>query len=84
MLFVDDFPVNNANTEKNDAYTVVNLRLGYEGHIGHWRVAPFVGLNNLTDEDYNGLVRLNALGGRFFEPAPGFNVYGGLRLAYNF
>jgi hypothetical protein len=29
-------------------------------------------------------VRLNAAGGRFFEPAPDFNVYGGLQMAYEF
>lgn len=33
---------------------------------------------------HNGLVRLNAQGNRFFEPAPGFNVYGGLVIGYEF
>lgn len=84
LLFVDDFFVNDANTQRNDAYTVVNLRLGYELPLGRGRLAPFVGLNNLTDEPYNGIVRLNALGGRFFEPAPGFNLHGGLLMAYEF
>lgn len=84
ILFVDDFFVDDANTEKNDAYTVLNLRTGYEWHIGRGRVSPFIGLNNLTDEKYNGIVRLNALGGRFFEPAPRFNIYGGVQMAYEF
>lgn len=84
VLFVDDFFVNDANTERNDAYTVLNLRIGYELQLGRGRVAPFIGLNNLTDEKYNGIVRLNALGGRFFEPAPTFNLYGGLLMAYEF
>lgn len=84
LLFVDDFFANDANTERNDAYTVLNLRMGYEMHLGHARVSPFVGLNNISDENYNGLVRLNALGRRFFEPAPDFNVYGGVVMAYEF
>jgi iron complex outermembrane receptor protein len=84
LLFVDDFFANDANTEHNDAYTVLNLRMGYEMHLGHARVSPFVGLNNISDENYNGLVRLNALGRRFFEPAPDFNVYGGVVMAYEF
>jgi len=84
LLFVDDFFANDANTERNDTYTVLNLRLGYETRFGRARISPFIGLNNLTDEHYNGLVRLNALGGRFFESAPDFNVYGGLVMAYEF
>jgi iron complex outermembrane receptor protein len=37
----------------------------------------------LFDEKYNSNVRINAFGGRFFEPAPDLNVYGGLNVAYN-
>ena len=39
---------------------------------------PFLGIQNLTDVAYAGAVRLNALGGRFFEPVPRLNVYGGV------
>jgi iron complex outermembrane recepter protein len=84
LLFVDDFFADDANTTRTNAYTVLNLRLGYEVRVGRGRIAPFVGFNNITDEDYNGLVRLNSLGGRFFEPAPGFNVYGGVTMTYEF
>ena len=84
MYFVDDFFVNDANTEKNDAYTVLNLRMGYEWTLGRGRISPFIGFNNITNEKYNGIVRLNALGGRFFEPAPTFNLYGGLQMTYEF
>lgn len=84
ILFVDNFFANDANTFQNEAYTVLNLRFGYETYLGNVRVAPFVGLNNLTDEHYNGLVRLNAAANRFFEPAPDFNAYGGLAMAYEF
>ena len=83
VLYVSDFFVNNANTEKNDAYTVANLRLGYEYLWGNWLIAPFLGVQNVFDEQYNGNVRINAFGGRFFEPAPELNVYGGLNVAYN-
>jgi iron complex outermembrane recepter protein len=44
-------------------------------------VAPFVGVQNLADASYAAVVRLNALGGRFYEPAPGINVYGGVTIA---
>jgi iron complex outermembrane recepter protein len=78
-FFVDGYFVNDANTAFTTSYALVNLRAGYEHHFGdHWTVAPFLGLNNLANVNYDGTVRLNALGGRFFEPAPGFNVYGGI------
>ena len=39
---------------------------------------------SMTDEDYKGLARINAVGGRYYEPAPVFNVYGGVVLSYAF
>lgn len=84
ILFIDEFFADDANTTRNDAYTVLNLRFGYDTYLGNIRFSPFIGLNNITDEHYNGLVRLNAAAGRFFEPAPDFNVYGGLAMAYEF
>ena len=84
LLNVDDFFVNNANTEKNDSYTVANLRAAYTFLRGGWEFSPFVGVKNLFDEEYNGNVRVNAFGGRFFEPAPERNLYGGITARYNF
>ncbi len=82
--FVGEFYVNNANSETNDAYTVSNLRLGYVGQFGNWEFSPFFGINNMFDESYNANVRINGFGGRYFEPAPGFNVYGGFSVGYMF
>ena len=74
---VDDYFVDDANTAHSRSYELVNLRMGMDYTIGRWTLSPFLGLNNLLDEDYDGTVRLNALGSRFFEPAPDFNVFGG-------
>jgi iron complex outermembrane receptor protein len=41
-----------------------------------------MGINNLFDKKYNGSVVPNALGERYFEPAPGRNWYAGLRINY--
>lgn len=84
LLYMSSFFVNNENTEKNESSTVANLRLGLEKNFNGWDIAPYFGIQNLFNEKYNDNVRINSLGGRFFEPAPTFNVYGGLRLAYNF
>jgi len=41
-------------------------------------------VSNLTDTLYNDNVRLNAGFGRYYEPAAGVQVQGGLGLAYRF
>lgn len=85
LFYADSFFVNDSNTEKNGNYVVSNLRIGYQKRLfRHWEISPFLGLNNIFDEKYNSSVRVNAAAGRFFEPAPGFNMYGGASLAYVF
>ncbi|PON17152.1 TonB-dependent receptor [Candidatus Entotheonella serta] len=83
ILYVSEFFVTDENDEQNDAYTVANVRLGYEYLWENWLFAPFLGVQNLFDEKYNSNVRINAFGGRFFEPAPELNVYGGINVAYH-
>ena len=78
------FQANDANTANNSAYWVSNFRMGHLFEYGHIGVEPFVGVYNLFDEGYNANVRLNAFGGRYFEPGPERNFYGGLRLRYDF
>jgi iron complex outermembrane receptor protein len=84
VLYVDRFYADDTNQNHNSSYTVINARLGYDWQLGRGRISPFVGLNNIGDEHYNGLVRLNAVGRRFYEPSPTFNVYGGVAIAYEF
>ncbi len=83
ILYVSDFFVTDENTEQNDSYVVANLRVGYEHFWENWLIAPFLGVQNLFDENYNSNARINAFGGRFFEPGPELNVYGGFTVAYN-
>lgn len=56
------------------------LRLGWEGDVGRMRVAPFLGVNNVFNHSYVGSVVINAARDRYYEPAPGRNVYVGLSL----
>ncbi len=84
ILYAGSFFANNANTVKIDSYTVANLRLGYIHETGGWEISPFVGLNNIFNEKYNDNIRINANFGRYFEPAPEFNAYGGITVRYNF
>lgn len=75
---------NNANTSANPAFTVANLRFGYKRETGSLLITPFFSINNLFDERYNANVRINAFGGRFFEAAPGRNLFGGVTVNYRY
>ena len=73
---------NNANSVKVSSYVVTSLRLSYEFRNGDWMVRPYVGINNLFDESYNSNIRINAFGGRYFEPAPEQNFYAGVTVRF--
>ena len=75
-----DFFADDANAVEEPAYFVLDLRMGFRKHIREWLVEPFAGVNNLLDTDYSANVRLNAWGGRHFEPAPGRHFYAGVRM----
>ena len=83
LLYVGEQFANNANTVEVDSYTVANLRVGFERAVGSTIVSPFLGINNLFDEDYNANIRLNAFGGRYFEPAPDQNIYAGVTVSFD-
>lgn len=82
--YVDELFADNANSVTSDAYTVANFRAGWTRHLGGWEITAFGGVNNVFDELYNNNVRINAFGGRYFEPAPERNHYAGLQVRYNF
>jgi iron complex outermembrane receptor protein len=84
LLYAGSFYADNANSVKTDHYTVSNLRAAYRWAEAQWEIEPFLGINNIFDEEYMSNVRLNASFGRYWEPAPERNFYGGLTARYNF
>jgi iron complex outermembrane receptor protein len=76
-LFSGNLYADNANTVSTDSYTVSNIRLAYEWLHDKWMIRPYIGINNIFDELYNSNVRINAFGGRYYEPAPDRNIYAG-------
>lgn len=82
LLYVGAFFADNANSVKTDSYLVANLRAGYRWSSQRWELQPFLGVNNLFDENYMGNIRINAAFGRYYEPAPQRNVYAGVELRY--
>jgi iron complex outermembrane receptor protein len=84
LQYAGAFYADNANSVESEAYTVANARIGWTRFVGSWEVTAFGGVNNVLDERYNSNVRINAFGGRYFEPAPERNYYGGVQVRYNF
>jgi iron complex outermembrane receptor protein len=73
----------NANSVSVSSYLVSSLRAGYEFTSGDWLLRPFIGINNLFDESYNSNIRINAFGGRYYEPAPDRNIYAGITVRFS-
>lgn len=84
LLHVGDFYADDANQTRIDSHDVANFRAGYLGESGNWEISPYIGVNNMFNEEYFSNVRINAFGGRFYEPAPERNLYAGITLRYNF
>ena len=62
------------------AWTAADIRLGWNGRLGDWSVAPFVAVQNLFDLAYVSSVVINAARGRYYEPAPGRSAYVGVEI----
>jgi iron complex outermembrane receptor protein len=84
LLYAGSFFADDANSVETGDYLVSNVRGGYRWQVDSWAIEPFVGINNLLDEDYMSNIRLNAAFGRYYEPAPGRNAYAGVLLSYRF
>ena len=84
LLYVGKFYADNANQVETDDYLVSNLRFGFRWQREKWSFEPFLGVNNLLDKQYMDNIRLNASFGRYYEPAPERNLYGGVLLRFDF
>jgi iron complex outermembrane receptor protein len=80
VRWVDAYAVNNSNTVSNWAFAVVDLRFEFARPVKGLHARPFFGLDNALNERYNASAIPNAVGGRYFEPAPGRTFYVGLAL----
>ncbi len=76
--------VDDQNSAAAPAYTVANLRFGYEQKAGSWALKEFLRVDNAADMKYAGSVIVNDGNGRFFEPAPGRNTLVGMTASYGF
>ncbi len=78
--YSSDVLVNDTLDARASDWWAATLRAGWDGAVGGLRLSPFVAMQNVFDEKYVGSVVINAALGRYYEPAPGRNVYFGLSL----
>jgi len=77
--FTDEIPLNDANTAYADAYSLLGARAGYRKLWKKFFLDTFFGIDNALDEQYSLGHELNAIGGRYFNPAPDRNYYFGIK-----
>ncbi|HLT08542.1 MAG TPA: TonB-dependent receptor [Cyclobacteriaceae bacterium] len=83
--WVDELPLNDANTVIQDSYHLMNTRLGWKHALGvKWDLEIYGGVDNLLDASYSLGNDLNAFGGRHYQPAPMRNYYGGVKLGLRY
>lgn len=81
--YIGDLVADNANATEVGSYWLLNLRIGDGWQLSEdTRLSAYLGLRNLLDEEHYANVRLNGTFGRFYEPAPGRSVYGGVELSF--
>jgi iron complex outermembrane receptor protein len=72
----------NANATKVSDYTVVNVRGGKVLIDGKPKLTLYGGIKNLFNAAYYSNIRINAFGGRYYEPAPARTWYLGIEVGF--
>ncbi len=80
--YSDRLPLNDANTDFAREYFLLGSRLGYK-ISGKLPLEFFLGIDNAFDQKYSLGNDLNAVGGRYYNAAPGRNYYGGISMRVN-
>jgi len=75
-------PVNDLNSEFAPGYATIDGVVGYAFTRGNAKISTFIRLNNIADRHYAGSVIVNESNGRYYEPAPGRNVFAGCTIRW--
>ena len=70
----------NTNKTEIDGYSSINVKMSKNLNLFETSITPFISIDNLFNKEYFDNIRINAFGSRFYEPAPGINFIGGLKL----
>jgi len=82
--WVDKVYTSDLNDESAAAYTLVNLRAGFEQKFRAWTLSQYARVDNIFNQQYVGSVIVNASNGQYYEPAPGTNYTVGMSASYQF
>lgn len=75
---------NDKNDEATSPYTVFNWRGGFVQKVSSWKFSEFVRLNNITDKQYAGSVRVNDANRLYYEAGASRNWLLGVNASYQF
>lgn len=78
-LWVDD-----ANSDKTDAYNLLNSVLGFDMKFGNFNLLVSGGVNNIFDLIYVGFTNTNSADKRFYEAGTPRNYFASFNLGYTF
>ena len=71
---------NNSNTIKIDKFNTFNFKIGKELKLSRSVFYPYLIISNVFNKEYFDNIRINAFGGRYYEPAPKRTIFGGVRI----
>ncbi len=77
---IGKFYADNTNKVQINDYQKFRLQAGKTISFGNTELDFFSGINNLFNVQYFDNIRLNAFGKRYYEPAPGRNLFFGISL----
>jgi iron complex outermembrane receptor protein len=80
--FTSSIPLTDANDIYAGSYKLVQLKLGYKHQFKNTMLDFFAGIDNLLNQKYSLGNDLNAVGGRYFNAAPGRNYFAGVRINF--
>ena len=81
IKYTGSMKADNENEVSIEDYVEAHIMAQYQRRIGKILLTPFIGIRNITNQTYFDNVRINAFGGRYFEPAPKRNYYAGLKVS---
>ncbi len=81
--YTDEIPLTDGNTVYSDPYHLMKGKFGFKQILGEkFDLDIYAGVDNLLDQQYSLGYDINAFGNRFYQPAPGINWFGGIKVNY--
>jgi len=81
--YTSRLPLNDANDQNADAYTLLQGRVGWKRARRDLRTIDlFFGIDNALNQAYSLGNDINAFGRRYYNPAATRNYYGGVRFSF--